>query len=185
MGRRREALRLSSFAMRLLFLLAALALGACSEAPAPHNEASRPLVFNAASETARSFTGDVTLEGQRLVFAKGATLTTHPLARREPAEPMSQGGPSFATAALGPPNIVVEVRSVTAQALQQGAPSLCPEGGPPTYVALIYGARSTRVTLMAFNGAEPPGPSASKSWLCATYVYTAPDGVRTRQGVLL
>ena len=37
--------------------------------------------------------------------------------------------------------------------LAQGAPSLCPKGGPPTYVALIYGQRSTRVTLMVFNGA--------------------------------
>ena len=171
--------------MRLRFLLLALAVTACSEAPASRTETPRPLVFNALSETARSFTGDVTLEGPRLIFAKGAALTTHPLARREPAEPMSQGGPSFATAALGPPDIVVELRSVTAQSLAQGAPSLCPEGGPPTYVALVYGQRSTRVTLMVFNGGEPPGQSASKSWLCATYVYTAPDGVRTRQGVLL
>ncbi len=171
--------------MRLRFLLLALAITACTEAPATRTEPPRPLVFNALSETARSFTGDVTLEGPRLIFAKGAVLTTQSLARREPAEPMSQGGPSFATAALGPPDVVVELRSVTAQTLAQGAPSLCPEGGPPTYVALIYGQRSTRVTLMVFNGDEPPGQGASKSWLCATYVYTAPDGVRTRQGVLL
>ena len=171
--------------MRLRFLFLALAVTACTEAPATRTEPHRPLVFNALSETARSFTGDVTLEGPRLIFSKGAALTTQPLARREPAEPMSQGGPSFATAALGPPDVVVELRSVTAQSLAQGAPSLCPEGGPPTYVALIYGQRSTRVTLMVFNGDEPPGQSASKSWLCATYVYAAPDGVRTRQGVLL
>ncbi len=171
--------------MRLCFLLLALAVAACGEAPASRTEAPRPLVFNALSETARSFTGDMTLEGPRLVFAKGATLETRPLARREPAEPMSQGGPSFATAALGPPDVVVDLRSITGQALAQGAPSLCAEGGAPTYVALIYGQRSTRVTLMVFNGAEPPGQNASKSWLCATYVYAAPDGVRTRQGVLL
>ncbi|MBS0384496.1 MAG: hypothetical protein JSS00_04005 [Proteobacteria bacterium] len=171
--------------MRLSFLLVALAIGACSEAPASRNEASRPLVFNATSETARSFTGNVTLEGARLVFAKGATLTTRPLARREPGEPIAEGGPSFVTAALGSPDTVVELRSVTGQSLAQGAPSLCPAGGAPTFVALIYGQRSTRVTLLVFNGAEPPGQSASKSWLCATYAYTAPDGVRTRQGVLL
>jgi hypothetical protein len=170
--------------MRLRFLLAALALAACSEAPAARNE-TRPLVFNALSETARSFTGDVTMQAGRLIFAKGAALATRPLARREPAEPMAQGAPSFAAAALGPPDIVVEVRSVTGQTLAQGAPSLCPTGGAPTYVALIYSQRSTHVTLMVFNGAEPPGQSASKSWLCATYVYIAPDGVRTRQGVLL
>jgi hypothetical protein len=175
--------------MRAALLFLALALAACGEmrAPAPREQAaaSRALVFNATSETARSFTGDVTVEGPRLRFAKGATLVTRPLARREAAEPIAQGGPSFAAAALGPPDIVVEVRGVTAQSLAQGAPSLCPSGGSPTYVALIYGQRSTRVTLMVFNGAEAPGQSASKSWLCATYVYTAPDGVRTRQGVLL
>jgi len=142
-------------------------------------------VFNAASETARNFTGDLMMEGPQLRFAKGATLVTQLLSRREPAEPIAQGGPSFAAAALGPPDIVVEVRRVTAQSLAQGAPSMCPSGGLPTYVALIYGQRSTRVTVMVFNGADAPGQSASKSWLCATYVYTAPDGVRTRQGVLL
>ncbi len=171
--------------MRLRFLLLAFALTACSEAPPQRSEVERPLTFNALSQTARSFTGNLTLEGARLAFAKGATLSTQALARREPAEPMSQGGPSFATAALGPPDIVVELRSVTGQTLGQGAPSLCPAGGTPTYVALIYGQRSTRVTLMVFNGREPPGQNASKSWLCATYVYAAPDGVRTRQGVLL
>jgi hypothetical protein len=175
--------------MRLALLFFALALAACGEmrAPAPHEQtaASRALVFNAASETARNFTGDVTMDGLRLRFAKGATLVTQLLSRREPAEPIAQGGPSFAAAALGPPDIVVEVRRVTAQSLAQGAPSMCPSGGSPTYVALIYGQRSTRVTLMVFNGADAPGQSASKSWLCATYVYTAPDGVRTRQGVLL
>jgi hypothetical protein len=175
--------------MRAGILILVFALAACGQLPvsAPREQAAvtRALVFNATSETARSFTGDVTLDGPRLSFAKGAALVTQPLARREPAEPIAQGGPSFAAAALGPPDIVVEVRSVTAQSLAQGAPSLCPSGGSPTFIALIYGQRSTRVTLMVFNGDEPPGPSASKSFLCATYVYTAPDGVRTRQGVLL
>ncbi|MBI3437399.1 MAG: hypothetical protein HY054_01875 [Proteobacteria bacterium] len=175
--------------MRAVLLCLALALAACGEgrAPALHQQAAagRALVFNAASETARNVTGDVVMDGPRLRFAKGATLLTRLVARREPAEPIAQGGPSFATAALGPPDIVVEVRSVTQQTLAPGAPSLCSNGGPPTYVALIYGQRSTRVTLMAFNGADAPGSAANKSWLCATFVYTAPDGVRTRQGVLL
>lgn len=171
--------------MRASLVAAVLALAACSQAPVQRPEAGRPLVFNALSQTARNFTGDVTLRGGQLIFAKGAALETRPLARREPAEPMSQGGPSFATAALGPPDVVVELRGVVAQTLTQGAPSLCPNGDTPTYVALLYGQRSTRVTLMVFNGAEPPGETASKSWLCASYVYAAPDGVRTRQGVLL
>src|SRR5262249_18301954 len=161
-------------AMRRSLLILALAIGACSEAPASRVEPARAMAFNAVSETARSFTGDVTLAGPRLMFAKGAVLTTQPLARREPGEPMSQGGPSFAAAALAPANVIVELRRVTAQSLAQGAPSLCPEGGAPTYVALIYGQRSTRVTLMVFNGAEPPSQSAAKSFLCATYVYAAP-----------
>src|SRR5690242_17431995 len=89
--------------MRAALFFFVLALTACGEmrAPAPHERpaARRALVFNAASETARNFTGDVTLDGPRLRFTKGATLVTHLLSRREPAEPIAQGGPSFAAAA--------------------------------------------------------------------------------------
>ena len=171
--------------MRGLALLVALALVACGQArpPAPREAGSSGWLYNAASQTARSFTGNVTILPGTLVFAKGARLTTRALARREPAEPIVQGGPSFAAAALGPPDTIVELRAVSEQRLAQGAPSLCADR--PTYVALAYSQRGTRLTLMVFGGAEPPGQSANKSWLCATYVYAAPDGVRTRQGVLL
>ena len=166
----------------------ALALAACGQAhaPAPHQQAARDgWLYNAASETARRFTGDVSIERQTLVFTKGAVLTTRILARREPAEPIAQGGPSFSAAALGAPDVEIELRAVTRHNLEPGAPSLCPNGAAATFVALAYSQRSTQLTLMVFNGDEAPGQSANKSWLCATYAYAAPDGVRTRQGVLL
>lgn len=180
---------LNTSCMRAALLFLALTVAACGEmrpqAAREQHGASRALMFNAASETARSFTGDMTMDGLTLRFGKGAVLVTQPMPRREPVEPIVRGGPSFAAAALGPPDSVVEVRRIVAESLAQGAPSLCGNGETPSYVALVYGQRSTRVTLMLFSGADAPGSDASKSWLCATYAYTAPDGVRTRQGVLL
>jgi hypothetical protein len=174
--------------MRALVLILALALGACEQAPAvaPHGGSARGgWLYTAASETARSFTGAVNIERNALVFAKGALVRTSTIARRGAAEPISQGGPSFAAAALGPPDTIVELRAIEGLRMAQGAPSLCPNNAQPTYVGLAYSQRGAQVTLLIFSGSEAPGQSAEKTWLCATYVYTAPDGVRTRQGVLL
>jgi hypothetical protein len=38
---------------------------------------------------------------------------------------------------------------------------------------------------MVFAGEEPPGPQATQSRLCAIFTYAAPDGARTREGVVL
>jgi hypothetical protein len=55
----------------------------------------------------------------------------------------------------------------------------------PSYAALVYGRHDMRVTVILFSGADEPGPAARDSRVCATYAYTAPDGARTRQGVVL
>jgi hypothetical protein len=85
---------------------------------------------------------------------------------------------------LGPAELAVELRRVTEQIVSEGARGVCGEVRP-AYVALAYDERATAVTLLVFTGDEPPGPNATQSELCATFAYAAPDGARTRQGVLL
>jgi len=179
--------------MRLTLLpVAALVLAACGEthAPAPEKTmalraAQQALAFRAASETARMFTGDLSIDRDGVTFAKGARLDTRTLTPREADELTSRGGDSFAAIALSSGDLRVEVRGVVSQRLQQGAPSLCPGDLAPTFIALVYGRRDMRVTLLLFTGADEPGPDATDSQVCATYAYATPDGARTRQGVVL
>ncbi|MBL8536344.1 MAG: hypothetical protein JNM59_02950 [Hyphomonadaceae bacterium] len=55
----------------------------------------------------------------------------------------------------------------------------------PAYVALVHDQRATSLTLLVFSGDEPPGRDATQSHICATFAFVAPDGARTREGVLL
>lgn len=176
---------------RLVVFLTLALLVACGDirgAAQQHSVQSssdRALAFKAASETARLFTGDLAIEPDALNFAKGAALTTRTLAPRAADELAAMGGDSFATIALSTGDLEVEVRAIVSQRLRQGAPSLCQDDWMPSYAALVYGRREMRVTVILFAGADEPGPKARDSRVCATYAYSAPDGARTRQGVVL
>jgi hypothetical protein len=175
-------------ALVIMFLVT---LAACHEPAAPAverraaAEGARLGAFRAASATAQNFTGDVVIESGALLFTKGAMLSTVTLPPRGPDEPTVKGGQSFAAEAVGSADLAIEPRRVLRQTLAQGAPSLCTDGGAPTYLALAYGQRATRVTVIMFEGADAPGPQAADSRVCATYGYAAPDGARTSQGVVL
>jgi hypothetical protein len=39
--------------------------------------------------------------------------------------------------------------------------------------------------MLVFTGEEPPGPQAVGSRVCASFRYAAPEGARTREGVVL
>lgn len=140
--------------------------------------------FRAVSETARMKTGDVAIERGGLIFARGVTLYTRVLAPRRGADLIARDGDSYAAAVLGPSELQVELRRVNEQVLTGDAQSLC-GAEAPAYVALVHDARATSVTLLAFAGEEAPGPDATQSRLCGAYGYAAPDGARTREGVLL
>ena len=177
---------------RLVVFLALALLAACGDVRSAARRESvakasseHSLAFKAVSETARNFTGDLAIEPDALNFAKGAALATHALAPRAADQPASRGGDSFAAIALSSGDLDVEVRAVVSQRLRQGAPSLCQGDWMPSYVALVYGRHDMRVTVILFAGADEPGPDARDSRVCATYGYTAPDGARTRQGVVL
>lgn len=171
-----------------LALLLLAAFGACTQAsPAREADASEPAPllgeYRAASDTACKHTGDVAIERGGLVFAKGVILYTRALRPRRGYDLVAVEGDSFAAIAVGPADLSVELRRVTEQALSGGASGLC-GADAPTYVALAYEERAAAVTMMVFAGEEPPGSGATQSRLCGAFAYVAPDGARTRQGVV-
>lgn len=170
----------------LPFFLAA-ALAACGETQASSEPAHAPEVltgqYNAASNTAREATGAVSIERGGLLFAKGLVLYTRTLNPRSGLERIARDGDSYASIATTP-DLTIELRRVTEQALTGNAQGLCGDAAPG-YVALAYGERANTVTVLVFAGDEPPGPNATQSRLCATLAYAAPGGARTSQGVVL
>ncbi len=164
------------------------ALGACTQAsPSREADASEPAPllgeYRAASDTACKQTGDVAIERGGLMFAKGVILYTRALRPRRGYDLIAAQGDSFAAIALGPAELSVDLRRVTEQVLSGGAAGLC-GADAPTYVALAYEDRAAAVTMMVFAGEEPPGSGATQSRLCGAFGYVAPDGARTRQGVV-
>jgi hypothetical protein len=175
--------------MRAFAVLLIVMVAACDVPRAGDLSSPTPDVlmgqYKAASDSARQLTGDVSIERGGLVFAKGVVLYTRVLDPRRGGDLIARDGDTYAAAALGPSDLAIELRRVTEQTVQDGARGLCGEERPQ-YVALAYGrARAAEVTLLAFAGEEPPGPSATRSRVCAAFAYAAPDGARTRQGVVL
>jgi hypothetical protein len=173
---------------RIVFALLALT-AACGAAPSAETASApaqpAPLgAYKAESSTARSITGDVSIERGGLVFANGVVLYTRTLEPRQGGDLIAKGGDTYAASALGPSSLVVELRRVTEQTTRGGAVGLC-GATRPDYIALVHDVRATTLTLLVFAGAEPPGRDATQSRLCASFAYVAPDGARTRQGVLL
>lgn len=170
----------------LLPVMLVAALTACGEArnsdTAEASEMPRLVGhYKAASANARAITGDVGIERGGLIFSRGQVLYTRTLEGRRGGEMTAQGGDSYAAIALGPSNLRVELRRVTDATSAAG---LCP-GATPAYIALVHEEFPSGVTLLVFSGAEPPGPQATRSQLCASFAYQAPHGARTREGVVL
>jgi hypothetical protein len=169
-----------------------LALSACTEAAAPDsaataNEAHSSVLsgdYKASSNTARAITGGMMIERGEVAFANGVVLYTRSLNARRGGDLMAKHGDSYAAAVVGPGHLRVELRRVTEQVTPDGAVGLCGNEAPQ-YIALAYDARATVVTLLVFAGDDPPGPEALHSRVCARFGYAAPDGARTREGVVL
>lgn len=169
-----------------------LTLAACGDVPAPAGEAAasvptpRALMghYRAASDTARNLTGDMAIERGGLLFERGVIYYTRTLEPRRGSDRIARDGDSYAAVAVGQSDLRVELRRVTEEILSDGGRSLCGDDAP-SYVALLHEARATEVKLLVFAGDEPPGPNAIDSRLCGAYAYSAPDGARTRQGVVL
>ncbi|WP_135210211.1 hypothetical protein [Vitreimonas flagellata] len=174
--------------MRFAFAALCLVVAACGETRAVRDEpqAARELSgrYVAASDTARYYTGDLSIERAGLMFSKGAILYTRTLEPRRGYDLTAQAGDSYAAIAVGTADLHVELRRVTDVTLREGAPSLCGDDRPE-YAALVYEERATRVTVLVFTGEEPPSSAATQSRLCATFGFNAPHGARTQEGVVL
>lgn len=176
-----------SIAAALLF-----ALAACGDAgpsaqrpPAPEDHAA--LVagdYKPSSNTARAITGAMVVQTGGISFENGVILYTRTLNPRRGGDLVAKNGDSYAAAVLGPGTLSVELRRVTEQVLPEGVIGLC-GAERPQYVALAYDERATTVTMLVFSGDEPPGPQAMTSRVCARFGYAAPEGARTREGVVL
>lgn len=166
------------------------ALAACGEhgADAVAVAASEPVPawgeYRASSENARTQMGDMSIERGGMLFSKGFVLYTRSLDPRRGDELVSAAGDSYAAIALGPPDLNVELRRVIDFVAPAGEGGLC-GADAPAYVALVHDARAVDVTVLVFSGEEPPGPHATTSALCGAFGYVAPDGARTRQGLVL
>lgn len=180
------------------FTLAALlmaALAACGETasstsaatPGPEHE-GRPSAlagdYKPMSNTARAITGAIVIQRGGISFANGVILYTRTLNPRRGGDLIAKNGDSYAAAVVGPGSLQVELRRVTEQVVPDGVIGLC-GAERPQYVALAYDDRETTVTMLVFAGEEPPGPQAMDSRVCARFGYAAPDGARTREGVVL
>lgn len=153
----------------LLLAVLCAALAACGQAPAGEASAAPPTgltgEFSAASDAARTVTGDLSVERAGLIFDRGVVLYTRTL------EPRRGGAEAE-----------VELRRVVEQSLTGGAQSLC-GAERPSFVALAAEAHASAVTLSVFAGDEPPGAMSSR--LCGRFRYAASAGGRPRQGVVL
>lgn len=146
----------------------ALLLAACGPAPYPavatQAEEAAPLAYAAASSAARDVTGALRIERGGLVFAHGVTLFTRELEPRSALDAIAYGGPTYGEAA-GVYADHVELRRV----VNQEGGRVCGDARPG-YAALLH--EGERVTLLVFEGNEPPGPQASANHVCAILVYS-------------
>ena len=164
-----------------------IALAACTEvAPDGEPEAAPAALYTGgykpASDNAHTLTGGVSVQPGGLMFDGGAVLYTRTLEPRAGADAIAPSGDTYAAIALGPAEMEIELRRVID--MSQTTPLRACGAARPTYVALAYSERATRLAVLIFSGDEPPGPHASDSALCGVFAYAALSGARTRQGIV-
>lgn len=178
--------------MRIVVLsLMLAALAACDAGSAAQRDPSREThtaaltgLFKASSDTAIQRTGDIEVQRAGLLFNTGMVLYTRTLEPRRGGDAVGVSGDSYASIAVRPAEVGVELRRVTEEIAPTGGASFC-GAEAAQYVALVFDERATALTVLVFAGDEAPGPDATGSRLCATLAYVAPSGARTRQGVVL
>ncbi len=192
-GRTRKRAGVKGAMRFVLVALLTAALAACGETASPTSAATpahegRPSAlagdYKPMSNTARALTGAIVIQRGGISFGNGVILYTRTLNPRRGGDLIAKNGDSYAAAVVGPGSLQVELRRITEQVVPDGVIGLC-GAERPQYVALAYDDRETTVTLLMFTGDEPPGPEALDSRVCARFGYAAPDGARTREGVVL
>jgi hypothetical protein len=129
-------------------------------------------LFGATSTTAMGITGDLAVTPERVTLSKGEQLDTAPATAILPTSLIAAGGKSFAETYVGPTDLALELRKVTATTVQEGTtPQKICGAASVSYVAFAYDTGRTAVTMLAFSGEEAPGDAATKSNLCGTFSY--------------
>lgn len=182
--------------MRLRMIFAAggcLALLGCGQRePAPEPAAEEAPIslaapdmlgaFDATSTNAMASIGDVAIEEDAVRFSLGLAYATQVLSPIAASDPVALAGDP-ADLALGVPAgralAAVERRAVIGDESEPGAPAAGLCGDRPTTHLLIAASttepESTEpqwLWLAAFAGADPPGPQARDSALCAAFVFS-------------
>lgn len=169
--------------MRLVILVAALAVAACGQSTAPEAAAPLPVaapqspvqpgVYEALSTTAAGITGNLTLSPEALVFALDQRYDTAAATLTAASTDYGAGAGTFADLLSVPAEDMLEVRAVTNVTLGDGAhgSTLC-GADPVTHVALAAGEDGA-LKVAAFKGASAPGPQANAADLCGTFLYAS------------
>jgi len=180
-------MRVAAISFLLLFVCACSQAASDSSAATVPPEPPRAVLsgdYKPASNTARAITGAMVVQRGGVSFDNGVILYTRTLNPRRGGDLMAKNGDTYAAAVVGPGSLNVELRRVTEQVVPSGVVGLC-GAERPQYVALTYDERATVVTVLVFAGDEPPGRDALNSRVCARFGYAAPEGARTREGVVL
>lgn len=133
--------------------------------------------FVAMSNTAMSFTGDLTVTPGAIVAALDQRYSVASASRVPASETYAAGAGSWAQLLTLPEGAYVQLRRVTSQTAGAAAPngSFC-GSEPTTYLGLALAADSLgepALKIAAFKGKEAPGPKTSEGELCGTFTYSA------------
>lgn len=167
--------------MRMIIVAFALALAACArpapEAQAPEAASAQPASpfvgdYIAASTTAMSITGDLSVAPDVLSFARGFRIEGPRVAATLSGDTDLSAGGGTANSGSGLAIAALELRRIenVRVAADARAPDLC-GGVTPTY--LILGRSGDTLSLQIFSGAEAPGPQAHDTALCGIYNFAA------------
>ncbi|MGH6950927.1 MAG: hypothetical protein ACREH4_08645, partial [Vitreimonas sp.] len=143
-------------------------------AVAPAAPVGEPMSTGLMGGISTSAAGDVaalTVGADRLAFSNpdGEETFAAPTEFRglvDVSTPVAEGSQSFASAAPSSTATRVELRRIVG-----AAPAALCGGMAATHVALVSTEPLTGLQLMAFTGAEAPGPHARDSAVCAVYAY--------------
>lgn len=151
------------------------------ESPPAEPAASKTVVidgtFVAMSNTAMSFTGDLTVTPGAIVAALDQRYSVASASRVPASETYAAGAGSWAQLLTLPEDGFVQLRRVVSQTAGAAAPngSFC-GGDKTTYLGLALATDSLgepALKIAAFKGKEAPGPKTSEGELCGTFTYSA------------
>jgi hypothetical protein len=179
-------------AIGLAALAASLSAAACGKPAPPQTHAEAPAAapqadappfadldgdvlqgpFTPSSANARAL-GDLSWTAQEVALASGLRFPVEPLNSVSATDAFSEDGRRFDDLAPGDDSRVVDLRAVPPSA-GVGA-GLCAPGAAVAFLALVHDQPITQVAVIAFTGADPPGPYADAGEVCGVFLFVSPS----------